>query len=56
MRGGPSVFSTQTVCFSFIRIVCISVLHYQSRKCRFPFASFHSFQCWCGNIAFSLCI
>ncbi len=37
MEDRPSVFSLQTVCFSFIRVVCISVLHCQPVKCRYSF-------------------
>ena len=56
MEDRPSVFSLQTVCFSFIRVVCISVLHCQPVKCRYSFASFCSSLQRDGNMAFSLCI
>ncbi len=52
----PSVFSKQTVCFSFIRVVYICVLRYLSVECRFSFVSFRSSLPSDGNIAFSLCI
>ena len=56
MEDRPSVFSLQTVCFSFIRVVCISVLHCQPVKCRYSFVSFCSSLQRDGNMAFSLCI
>lgn len=56
MGDRPSVFSLQTVCFSFIRVVCICVLRCQPVKCRYSFASFRSSLQRGGNMAFSLCI
>lgn len=56
MEDRPSVFSLQTVCFSFIRVVCISVLHCQPVKCRYSLVSFCSSLQRDGNMAFSLCI
>ena len=56
MWNKPCIFSGQTICFSFFRVVRISVFHFQSAICWFPFVSFHSPPPSDGNIAFSLCI
>ena len=56
MGDKPCIFSEQTICFSFFRVVRIYVSHYQSTKCWFSFVSFWSSLQHDGNIEFSLCI